>query len=99
MAEYGLKKSFDIDNGELDGMSPQQCFCLGYELAMIDSLAANEVSRMLFERPVHAVNQDRIRKSMKDAGLSFTLTYMENDVSESWMLLRSWEPTDGAKRA
>ena len=83
--EYGLVKSFDIDNGELDGLRPVDCFVLGYELAQIDALVKVDVQ---FERPVHAANRERIEKSCKDAGRAFTLRWMEGDSSETWMWLR-----------
>lgn len=84
MAEYGLVKSFDIDNGELDGISPQQCFVLGYELAQIDALLTSGAT---FERPVHAANRSRIEKACRDAGVEFELNWMPGDSSESWMWL------------
>lgn len=34
MPEFGLVEPFDIDNGELDGIAPGECFCLGIEFAM-----------------------------------------------------------------
>lgn len=33
--EFGLIESFDIDGNQLDGLSRQDCFVLGYELASI----------------------------------------------------------------
>ena len=84
MAEFGLIKSFQIDNGELDGLSAQETFVLGYELAQIDQLlkATSEI-RLL----VHADNQERIRSACNDANREYRLTWLEGDVSESWLLL------------
>lgn len=31
MAEFGLIEPFDVDHGELDGLTPAQCFTLGVE--------------------------------------------------------------------
>lgn len=85
MAEFGLIKSFQIDDGQLDGMTPQQCFVLGYELAQVDEQGKGHIG---FERPVHADNHERIEKSLKDAGRMFSFTWLEGDSSESWMDLR-----------
>ncbi len=90
MSDFGLIKSFDIDDGQLDGMTPQQCFVLGYELAAGDCLL--KMSPQLSQK-VHAANKERIEKACKDAGRSFRLTWMGGDVSETWMLLT----VDGAE--
>lgn len=86
MSEFGLVKSFQIDNGELDGLSVQECFVLGYELAMVDQLlkATAEI-----RQPVHADNQTRIKSACEDAGRIYRLTWLPGDVSESWMLLEA----------
>jgi len=84
MADFGLVKSFNIDDGELDGLSSQQCFVLGYELAQIDSLLARGVA---INKPVNAENKERIEESCRDADRTFRLTWMEGDSSESWMML------------
>jgi hypothetical protein len=84
MAAFGLVKPFGIDDGELDGLSPQQCFVLGYELAQIDAAleAGNVISKL-----VHAANRERISKACRDAGVPFTLEWCKDDTSESWMIL------------
>lgn len=83
-AEFGLVKSFCIDNGELDGLTPQECFVLGYELAQIDAeLKAGGAIR----KPVHAANRERIEASCLDAKRQFALEWLPGDESESWMLL------------
>ena len=84
MSEYGLIKSFGIDNGELDGLRPKDCFVLGYELALVDNLI---VSGQQIHQPVHADNRDRIEASCRDAGRHFSLKWLEGDASESWLLL------------
>ena len=62
--EFGLVKSFDVDHGELDGLRPNECFVLGYELAVIDELLKGDES---ISRPIHAENRQRIEKSCNDA--------------------------------
>lgn len=83
--ERSLQKSFDIDDGELYGMSPQECFVLGYELAMIDSLLEHE--RDSFTRMVHATNRDRIQKWCDDADRECRIVWHHGDSSETWMQL------------
>ena len=84
MTDFGLGKSFDIDDGELEGLSPQECFVLGYELAQIDHLVGEPGAA---SKPVHARNRERIEKSCRDAEREHTLTWMPEDTSESWMQL------------
>lgn len=84
MSEFGLIKSFQIDSGELDGLRPQECFVLGYELAQIDQLLK---ATKAIHQPVHADNQARIRSACEDAGRAYQLTWLPGDVSESWLLL------------
>lgn len=84
MCEFGLVKSFQIDDGELDGLRAQECFVLGYELAQVDQLlkAPPEI-----RQPVHADNQSRIKSACEDADRPYRLTWLPGDVSESWLLL------------
>ncbi len=90
--EFGLIKSFDIDNGELDGLTHQEIFVLGYELAQIDNkLAQNERISQL----VHADNQSRIEKACIDANRCFKLSWLQGDKSESWMQLEVSSVSNG----
>jgi hypothetical protein len=84
LANFGLKKSFGIDNGELDGLSSQETFVLGYELADIDHLLERADG---FRKPVHADNRQRIEAACKDAERPFRLAWLPGDSSESWLLL------------
>ena len=84
MAEFGLKKSFGIDDGELDGLSSQQCFVLGYELAQIDHLLEGKSE---IRKPVHADNRLRIEAACQDSGRAHRLTWLPGDKSETWLLL------------
>lgn len=84
MAEYGLIKSFNIDNGELDGLPASHVFVLGYELALIDALLDQPSP---IQRPVHAENMERIKKSCSDANRPCRLTWAACDPSESWLWL------------
>ena len=83
MAEFGLKKSFEIDNGQLDGLSPQECFVLGYELAKIDDMLESEVDG--FDQICHTANRQRIVKSCRDAGRKFRCVSI---LDSEWMTLQ-----------
>lgn len=84
MAEFGLQKSFGIDDGELEGQSAQQCFVLGYELAQIDHLLE---SGKKIHKPVHAENRERIDAACRVADRPHRLSWLPGDRSESWLLL------------
>lgn len=86
MADFGLIKSFGVDDGELDPFSRQECFVLGYELAQVDSLLKEGVE---FSRPVHAANQQRIEDTFDKADRYCELRWMPGDSSESWMWLKA----------
>jgi len=83
-SEYGLVKSFDIDDGQLDGIEPHQCFVLGYELASIDEALKRPEP---FAKPVRIENRERIIKACDDSKRIYGLTFMQDDVSESWLWL------------
>lgn len=91
MPEFNLQKTFDIDHGELDNTSPQQCFVLGYELAQVDSLLSS--NRGIY-KPINADNRDRIESACRTSGRSYKLTWLSGDPSESWMILEA-PPIDG----
>ena len=83
-AEFSFARKFDIDCGELNHLSVQQCFVLGYELAQIDSLIR---SRCGFEKPVHVDNRDRIEAELKRHGKEYKFEWSGDDKSESWVYL------------
>ena len=90
MTTWEPVRPFDIDNGELDGLSLQEAFVLGYELAQIDALFDSGES---FAKPVHAKNADRIKAEADRRGRKYQLTWLTEDSSESWMWLNV-EATD-----
>jgi hypothetical protein len=87
MADAELRpiRPFDIDNGELDGLRPNEIFVLGYELAMVD---ARIQSGEIFNCPVHSDNVARIRAELDRQGRRYSIAWMEGDESESWSNLR-----------
>ena len=84
MSEFGLIRSFDIDNGQLDGCTQQQCFVLGYETAIVDERLK---SPMEFSQLIHAENRERIVVACVDAERRYKINWMDGDLSESWMML------------
>lgn len=86
MSDYGLIRPFGIDDGELDGETPQECFVLGYELATIDGRI--ERCEPIVDQLVHAANRDRIESQLRRAGITrFSFTFMPDDPSEGWATL------------
>ena len=85
-AEFKPVRSFDIDNGELDGFSRQQCFVLGYELARIDGILSDGSGRP-FQKTVHAANRDRIEAELIRHGREYVFRWPSDDSSESWIYL------------
>lgn len=84
MSDFGLIRPFDIDDGKLDGLSPQQCFVLGYELCMIDRLLESGEG---FARTIHAENEHRIKFACNKARRYVEMEWMADDASESWMTM------------
>lgn len=85
MAEFGLFRPFDIDDGQLDGLTPQHCFALGYELAEVDAqIAAGEP----FERLLHTANRDRVLLELERKGVRHDLGPAIGDDSGSWLTLK-----------
>lgn len=81
-SNFGLIRSFGIDDGELDDESKPECFVLGYELAQVD--AAIE-SGAAMSRLIHVENRDRIEAHVIKHRRLFRWTYMHDDISESWL--------------
>jgi hypothetical protein len=80
---YVLLESFGIDNGELDEMTPQECFVLGYELSQVSRRA--ETDRTEFRMLIHAENQARIALALVKRNRPHVITWMRNDLSEGWL--------------
>lgn len=82
--EYGLQVSFGIDNGELDGETPQQVFCLGFEVGKtyeicerLSQSAGKPIGTMY---PVHSVNEQRLRKVVEAfPNLSVVFAWLNDD--------------------
>lgn len=57
-ANFDLCEPFDIDNGELDGLTPQECFVLGVEWCQFWKLLDDGTA---FELTVHERNASRLQ--------------------------------------
>lgn len=82
--KYRLVRPFDIDDGELDGLSKQQCFVLGYELCQIDRLIK---AKRPFTKTVHAANMRRIEAELIRKQRDYRFEWPHDDKSESWVYL------------
>ena len=84
--DFGLIERFLIDDGQLDGMSPQECFVLGYEMSIVSRLAREAPEG--FEVTAHAANQERITLLLEQNERQHTWTWPTDDISESWIYLK-----------
>jgi hypothetical protein len=82
--DYGLVHSFHIDHGELDDLSPQECFTLGVEWQMFRAQLEDGEP---FERQVHGKNVGRLKALVADFGRTVTDHWVHEDYPE-WRLLR-----------
>ena len=82
--EFGIVRRFLVDDGQLDGFSPQECFVLGYELAGIDEAAT---SGKPFSGPVHSANRERIEWMLTRIKADYQFAWMPDDRSETWIQL------------
>ena len=85
MADFGLIKSFDIDDGQLDAYEKSQCFVLGYELAKIDAMLEQPGA---IEQPFQRQNIERVEKSLFDSGRDGTIEWAGGDDRKDWLMLK-----------
>lgn len=81
---FGLVDPFDVDNGELDGLTPAMVFTLGVEWEMIRKQVDDGEP---FSALIHSENRNRLESLLTRRNRRATFTFMANDVSESWMLM------------
>lgn len=83
---FGLVDSFFIDDGELDGLSPQMCFVLGCEWHnVVSAIDSAEKNQFLFT--VHAANQARLKAAIDSRGWNTVWEWPHDDRSEEWVYL------------
>lgn len=80
--EFGLEESFNIDDGQLEGMTPQEIFVLGYELGSISIEAEHNAEN--FHRLAHIDNQSRIEAALAKRERQFEVKFAHDDQSERW---------------
>jgi len=72
--EYECQEPFDIDNGELDSFSRQECFTFGVEWGMLREEL--DTGRAV-QRTIHAANSERFQKMCERRGREFRLEKIE----------------------
>lgn len=75
-SSFSLVQPFYIDNHELDKLSQQEIFVLGYEFGHISDLLDQ---RKPFEVQFHSDNDDRVRKMLKDKKVKQYNIYPHDD--------------------
>lgn len=83
-AEYEPVEPFGIDDGQLDDLSPAECFTLGVEWEMVRTRLASGEG---FECPLHAANRDRVAAMLDRHGRRHEVRFLHDDVSEAWVWL------------
>lgn len=84
-AEFGMVESFGIDHGELDGLTPAQCFCLGVEWqTYYEVVQLHQRRRRLPRSPMllRSVNRARIEGLLKKHGIPHFIRWMNDDWHE-----------------
>ena len=77
---YKLMEPFDIDGGELDGISPQMCFVLGAEWWQMNVLLE---SGDPIGKPIHNENAERVRRMCIRRGRRFRVR--DNGPEWKWL--------------
>ena len=83
MSDWGLETPFDIDNDELDGLTPQQVFTLGAEWGMLFSDLHNKHID-IGHQAVHAENAERLVRLCRRLGRE----PLVKPLGEGWVVLR-----------
>lgn len=67
MTDWGLTDPFDIDDGSLDGLTPEQAFVFGVEWGMLFQSLDEEESRLVFVN-IHTENAERLVRLCRRKG-------------------------------
>lgn len=78
-AEFGLKCSFGIDNGELDGLSPQEIFVLGFEMGRTYGVCASMDHGDCERFMTHSSNEERNRRAAETNGCEIKSEWANDD--------------------
>lgn len=82
-AEWGLVEPFDVDNGQLDGLTAAECFTLGVEWQMFRAKLDEDGS---FVDQVHTANADRLMAMARRRGKQVTRHWLHDDYAD-WCTL------------
>lgn len=75
-----LAEDFWIDDGQLDGLTPQQCFVLGVEYETIARLLRKP--RKQFFKVIHSTNERRLLRLAEKLGRKVTSRWLNDDWCE-----------------
>ena len=84
--QFGLVAPFHIDDGELDGLSPQMCFVLGCEFQLVRSCMTSALvikEGGPFTEVVHLQNRERLTKLADLLGFATSTALADPDDPES----------------
>ena len=70
---------FGIDNGELNDLTPQQCFALGWEVGAIYQTLNIQDPNLTGKMTIHSINLDRIKRLILSKGFCVKNTKWIND--------------------
>lgn len=85
MAKFGLIQSFEIDDGQLDGITPEKAFVLGIEWQTIYAAAKRRKPATLICR---SENKNRIQSMLDKLNRPHRWIWSSaDDPSESWLTL------------
>lgn len=70
---YSLNLPFWIDDGELDGLTPQEIFVLGFEFCSIYGSILEGGAWDQYSRPFHSENEPRVRKMCEHLGVDYSI--------------------------
>lgn len=75
--EYEFFESFEIDDGELEGISQEECFVLGAEF--MQRLQEIKEGKQELRFPIHNNNTNRIGNTAKRFGYEIQTTKVDED--------------------
>jgi hypothetical protein len=74
-----MVESFDIEDGQLDGLTPQQCFVRGCEWGTFKTACDDSYA---FRRTVHRERVERLCKVAARRGRTFRIEHLDDQWTE-----------------
>lgn len=97
--EFEMVFDFGIDDGSLDGLPPQMCFVLGYEIGVArQALLSSQEERSGFGLMIHSVNSERVERLVAEMGAVCEVKLIHDDWAEvivGWPDGGEWGGLDG----